>query len=793
VSGPWEDYQSAAPPAPAAPAAPAVASAPPVVADEPEGPWSDFAAPEAAPPLTTPLSSEQIGERLNTMMSEAAPAADIAAFIAEHGRPMNEADMKWLNEDYEQSRLKGFPQRRLFTVAPQTEEREQTGAGEALWRGLQSGALRGFDDELVGFVGAAGNKLGTALGLNESNADFWDIYETLRQEQQSEKDQAWEDRPGMFSAGFLPGSITGPSWAGLGGGGGSVRQAANTAGAEGFISAMGNSEGDLIDRLPNATAGGFGGYALGGVLKPVVDVGAGILNRTKERLGFGPAANTADSGLEALARRANPDVPAMESRLAELQDLGFDDVRLLDLLDESGRGVVSAAANKGTPANTDLARFADDVYSSAQDRVAGQAERVISGNPMTAGQIADATTGLRDDTIERAMEPIRSQPVPITDEVLDILGTREGVAALRGAQGFMTDPADKAGVDNILAAVRTIQKIDPAFPEAIRKQIAREVMKGANLTVDVADKFARAMKGRGSKNPGLERVATKFANAVRDAARSQSDDYAAALDNYADASGVIDAAQGTGRRFENTDFLRARPDELASAVDNAAPTGPTFIDDVGEARTGMSEQEAMRVRARDEVANRAREGSGAQAMSTARQIARGSNQRRRNEALLGPEKADSLQRGMAAEVNRVDATRYVDPRIGSQTYRRMQEAENSGVEDTVVETAASAGFSPVWTIVRAAGRFLKNTGMRGVDAERLVRDAIDPARTQDALAYLVQRGMPKSEAQQLLRTIQVSARDGRLQGRLAGEGAGDDRPTAPGSVRSLNTRRRINN
>lgn len=787
MSGPWEDFQNAAPAVPEAPAMPEAAL--PAEA----GPWQEFGGAEAeqAQPVVTPLTSSQIGEQLNTMMRDAVPAADIATFIQQHGRPTNPKDMDWLMNDYEQARLSGQPQRRVFTVDPTTEEREKTGAGAAAWAGVKSGALRGFDDEWEAFWGATGNKLGSTLGLNESDASFGEIYDTLREENQQRKDQAWEDNPAMFSIGFLPGALTGPSFARAGGGSGGARQAANTGAAEGFISAMGNSEGNIVERLPDAALGGVMGYAAGGALNPVVDFAGGTLARVKERLGFGPAARTADSGLEALARRADPDPVAMQARAAELQDLGFDDVRLLDLLDESGRGVVSAAANKGTSANADLARFADDVYSSAQDRVAGQAERVISDSPVTAAQAADATTQLRDDTIERAMEPLRDQPVPVTDDIMDILGTREGIAALRGAQGFMTDVGDRAAVDKILSSVRAIQRLDPKLPPTIRAQIARELMKDANITVDIADKFARAMGGRGAKTPGLERVASNFARTVRDAARGASDDYSRVMDDYADASGVIDAAQGTGRRFEGTDFLSAPPDRLAGAFGDANAVGPNFIDEAGGAQRGLSEAEAMRIRARDEVANRAREGAGQNAMSVARQVSRGSNQRRRNEALLGPEDADSLQRGMAAEVNRVDATRYVDPRIGSQTYRRMQEAENSAMTDTVVETAASAGFSPVWTLVRATGRFLKNTGMRNVDAERLVRDSIDPARTQDAIAFLVQRGMPKSKAQQTIRMIQQSARDGRLQGRLAGEVAGDEQPRAPGSVRSLSTRRRI--
>lgn len=730
-----------------------------------------------------PMSSEAIQSELNKMVAGGRPGAEIVSFIDSQGRPLEDADRAWLLGDYEKARASGKPIQRPFNVAPQPDEREETGAGEALWAGVRSGALRGWDDEWAALAGAAGNKLGTALGLNESTADFWDIYDTLQQQEQEKKNRAWEDRPGWFSAGFLPGSLTGPAFA---------RTSVGGRGAiEGSISAAGNTEeGDLGQRALNSLGGAAGGYVAARALDPLLRGAGTITSRVRERLGFGPNARTADSGLEALAARTGLDPADLAARRQELEDLGFQDITLLDLLDETGRGVVSAAANRGTAANTDLARFADDVYVSAQDRIADQAGRYISDSPVTAAQAAEATTGLRDTTMEAAMEPIRNEAVPITDEILEILGTREGVAALRGAQGFMTNAADRAGVDNILSAVREIQKLNPRLPENIRRQIARQLLQGTNLTVDVADKFARAMQGRGGRTPGLERVATNFSRAVRDAARRQSSGYDEALTNYSAASGVIDAARGTGR-FEGSDFLRGRPDRFASVVDEAGTGGPRFVDELGEESFGLSEFEALRMRARDEIANRAQEGSGAGAMGVARQLSRGSNQARRNEALLGPQDADRLQRAMAAEVNRVDATRYVDPRIGSDTFRRMQQQEASMAGDAVIETAASAGFSPWWTLVRATGKFLQGTGMRNVDAERLVRDAIDPARTNDAIAFLVQRGMPRNQAQQTIRTIQQSMRDGRLQGRLAGEVVGDERQRTPGSVRSMSTRTRI--
>jgi hypothetical protein len=746
-----------------------------------------YSAPSEAAPEQRRMTNEQARLQIMGMMRDKAPPDAILKLIDEQGLQISDADRKWLTGPYTRG------SKRAVTVPPDTETRPKTGRAEATWKGLQSGALFGFDDEIAGLSGAVGNKIGNFLGMNETNADFWDVYEAVRRDQVDRKDRAWEDRPGFYAGGFVPGMMLGPSFLKGSGQGGraTARDYAAAGGVSGGISGAGNSEPGMENRALGALVGIPTGYTFGAVTKPAVSIAKDVGQRVYQRVR--PSDNNLNSGLDALAIRADLDAPAMQARAAELEALGVPP-RLLDLVGEEGRGVISAATQRTTGASDDLVKAADDVYVDAQDRIARQArDRIAPGSEnIGARQIAEATETLRDATVREQMEAIRSTPVPITDEVMEVLSTREGAAALRAAQGLMTEPAERAAVDSVLSAIKQINKLDPRLPEAARKQISAQIMGETRLTVDMADKFHRAMKGRGAKTPGLERVTGQFARTVRDAAKQVSPEYRKVMDDYETAYRVVEAAQGKGR-FEETDILRSDPRTFANAVDEADDIRPNFIDEDGFTTQGATPQEAIRARAADTIASRAQESGGQNALAVGRQLSRGSNQAQRNEALLGPNAARSLEEAMAAEVARVDNTRFVDPRIGSKTARVLREREEAGA-GVVGDVVQAAAFSVPFTIARAVGKWLNNVGIKDVDAERLVRDAIDPERTNDALAYLVQKGLPKNEARTVLRFIQ-NKRHGSFgapaAGRAAGEIAGNERPTNPRSVRMLNVVRRV--
>jgi hypothetical protein len=877
---------------------------------------------------------------------------------------------------------------------------------DAAWSGLKSAALRGWDDEWQAGWGAVGNKLGTALGLNESTADFADIYEALLAQNRDYKDQAWDKQPLAYGAGFVPGAFLGPSYAALSraqGPLGRVGGAAAIGGIEGAVSGAGNAEGGLSNRLLDAAVGGGTGAVLSPLMLPAANLAGGLIdsgiNSARRLLGRENALNT---GLEALVRRAPQNVDAMNARLAEM-DAANVPARLVDLVDESGRGVIRSAGSKMTPAREELARAADDVYINAQNRIAQQARDNISDSPLTSREIARDIEQQRSN-LGPEFRAVGESPVQLDEKALIALSTPEARRVLNEIGRYMT-PSERGQVTELVSAlkraerlgspedqarslVKGFDKMSPAAKQKIMQELEKQglienPLDNLTMTVDVADKFARIIR-ENAKNSALLRAAENYADTLRGAARRQYPQYDEALKKSAALARVGEAATGTGR-FDRTDFLRDFPDEFVQALRRAATEGPTrpprftpeerkayieayqsgyaelpdgteigfdslnlpdgelppdalpfgglqedynlglaerlnyalregkplspeaqrmydaiieefqlaspteqqqmlaryvggkdlrldnpgfssttifdnidetsgveyltpdeaavimnievpkgskalrldpseefgdegevllppgtfspsgdrtlyegptegevyrqdfrFKDNVPPLPTNPSEAEAIRIRARDAVVDRATGGSGAQAMSTARQLSRGTAQQQRNRALLGEEGAAQLERGMENEVRRVTNTLYIDPRTGSPTAGRLE--DNSAVSEFLAmgTDIASSGKTG---LIRATRSWLRDTGIKNVDAERLVRDAIseDPARIRQAIDYLARRGVSRERAGSMMRWISSTA-----AGRAMGGTFGSERPRPiPNSVRATVNRAKV--
>lgn len=1002
----WDDVGAPVEAAPAAPAAQAPTNdfdtewdalgTPVEMPAEPEGPTLEsFGLPMAT-------SRDEAISGLRTLTQRRAPPNIVREYLQQSGLELSPENETFLDEAYPQMLERGGEDPlnvRWEAVEPEQPEQPQgpspvmdapfsvmgipmslRGLSPATWEGLKSSALFGFGDELQGFSGAVGNKLGTALGLNDSTADFGDIYDQIVQEARQERDQAWEDDPLGYSLGFLPGLLTGGGAISAG-----VRGLAPNLGRYGHSAAVGAGEGaisgagsaddseNVLNRLDDAALWGVVGGALGPVGDVAVRAAGRPISAAFNRVVRG---GSPDSGLEALSRRTELDPEQMRAAAEEMRAGGVDP-RLVDVVDEEARTVLRQATTAPTPARREVARHAEAVEANFPGRVAEQAERIgPAGDRRTAGDIERTIVGTPDELGERdvvmgqMMDPIRQERLPITDEMKMVLGSDEGQAALRGAMRLMTDFEEREAVKRVLAAARKAARgpTDPedafraevkgwddlpdALKDAYRAQrpdlAPSDPFEGLDITVDTADKFARAMKGAATRTPGLERVANEFSRVVRNSARQAYPQYDEALKAYEAASGVAEAAAGRGR-FENTDFLTSRPDDFAAATSRASTepgavnvaigteqvrpsplspelsdeatidwmegrgmagfsaqgrldpdeqrvhdliiqdilasgedvTGSTYyrgmsmtpeqLDDfinnpvasrravsyafdeelaadfasAGSGRVGVlmevvmgdgtraktlantdvvdevvtgpgtyniidvesmgpdsfrikaefvpdplptreiteptvSERDALRARARDDTQARALEGSGQGAEPLARQMAHGDLQRQRTETLIGPEEAERVRAGMAAETARLDNTRSIDPRAGT---RMRAEARRLDGFEQATEAAMAAGTGNKWWLARIADRWLRQGGIRNVDAERLARDAINenPERLEAAISYLERRGMHRENARRFMQILGAS-----LAGRA---GPSDDTPNAPrppaNSVRAI--------
>jgi hypothetical protein len=102
-----------------------------------------------------------------------------------------------------------------------------------------------------------------------------------------------------------------------------------------------------------------------------------------------------------------------------------------------------------------------------------------------------------------------------------------------------------------------------------------------------------------------------------------------------------------------------------------------------------------------------------------------------------------------------------------------------------MDAMATAATGGKWGPIRVLSQWLRKAGIRNVDAERLARQAIDPAQLDQAIEYLASRGLPRATAVSVLRQLGSVLRTVPA-GRIAGAAvATEEAPPPPNSVRAL--------
>lgn len=747
---------------------------------------------EAAPPITpdnTQLAPATDGPsliaNLRTLTKRGATPDKLREYVAASGGQFPEETQKWLDEVYANN-----PQETSFDPI----QRPAPGVGATAIQGLTAGGLMGWDDELNAQTRTAANWLGSKLGLNESNASWDDIYNNYLQENQQYKDAAYAEHPWTYAAGFVPGMVLNAAVTrGRGAAPTTMGGRAASAGLQGAVQGAASGAGNSAPgaRWEGAGFGAMLGGPTGIAVTPLASAAGNLASRLWSAVGMRNAGNELTSGLGVLASHAPQDAQQLADNVAQWRASGVEP-RLVDVVDESGRGVIRDVSSKMTPARDAVVKHAEGVYADAQGRVADQARRHISSARQTARQLGE-TIKHEQEALGPQFDAVRGQPVQLTPEIVDALNTTEATRVLRSIGRWMT-PAEKPQLDALvtgLAKARKLgtpeqqaEKLFPGFgnlkPEVQQNVMGQMVkngqivdpLKDLNLTVDVADKFARMITKQAQEQPAMTRVASDYADKLRGAARRQYGDYDRALNDFEASARVGDAAAGTGR-FEGTDFLRSPADQYGDAVAGARANPPPNA-------ALPSEMDALRMRARDQVVDAANE-SAAGAASTARKLSQGGAQQARSAYLIGGKNANALSNSMGNELKRVTNTRFIDPNIGSQTASKSRDAIVDGFEEAVANIAHTA--SPKWAIIRMTSSWLRKAGIRNVDAERLGRDAIstDPARVDAAIKFLSDKGMARARADRFIRTL-----GGALGGRAAGATQTDGQSAPlPNSVRAL--------
>ena len=455
--------------------------------------------------------------------------------------------------------------------------------------------------------------------------------------------------------------------------------------------------GDLGERAAAANKGAMVGGVLGGAL------GAGgqaLANRATSR---------SERAVRGMARRSGQTAEGMRAAADDILGAGFEHPTVVDVVDESGRGVIRAAASRQTPAREGARNFAEQRAMDLPDRISRQARRTMSDDPRAPREIAAELAAQRSANANRNFGAVRSEEVVMAPETVQALRTDHAREAIREAVRRERDPEVRAALARLAADALD----DPSTP----------------ITVGMADRISRVLNGKGreTRDPDLAATLFSLADDVRRPTAAAQPGYRAALDEFAAESRIMEAAD------RGEDFLKRNTDEFAAEV--AGPGDPG--------------NELARATARRAVERASGENVGS-APGVANRLAYAPEQRMRNAALLGDD-APAFERGMATEARMVQNASDISPRTGSQTQLRSQDAES--LAEGVRDVAAVATLEPTQIIGVVVNR-LKTLGMTDRDAQALVEIATDPARLNEAIGYLEPR-VGRMEAVDILRKLRL--------------------------------------
>ncbi len=595
----------------------------------------------------------------------------------------------------------------------------------------------GIGDELA----AAGNVMaGIATGRHRFGADkpgnvivnnlamVRDAYETELAGQRRSEDEFTAERPktaalargtGMAAAAAVPAGATAQ-------GGNALMQIARgaTVGATGGYAGGLADRGNLQERVKAANTGAVVGGVLGGTISAI---GVG-------RNALAEAAQRRQEPVNQLSRYARQDPAQLRANADEMRANGFESPALVDVVDESGRGVIRGTASRSTPARQATRDFAEGRAMDLPDRMSRQARRVMSDDPRTPMQIADELGAARREAGNVQFGAVRGERVGLSDDAVMALRSPDGRSAIRSAaQSAMRsiDPDDRA------LAAELNRLADEVLDAPGQVQITVGMSQNISESLfDAADKAARSGANREAKSLG------DLARAIRDNARTNVAGYDEALTNYAAQSRMIESAERGG------DFLSRNTDE--------------FVADVGA--MGPDENALARATGRRAIERAAGENISA-APGVARRIALAPEQQARNEALLGPEGAEALQAGMATEARAVQNAADINPRTGSQTQPRGADAARISER---LQDVAAAGQAFMGRPMPAIQRVLQRVGINDQQAQAITELAIDPSRLDEAIRILEQRGLPHQQAVEVVQSLRISAGAGFAAGQSAG-------------------------
>jgi hypothetical protein len=546
---------------------------------------------------------------------------------------------------------------------------DQRSPGASGMRELMQGLSFSLSDELeAAFVEAQarGENLNRRILGEEmpyTSRELGDLYvEALRGEQ----GQFRKRRPVTSTALNLIGGLGVPGGGAAGRfiqggeGAGRIARAGAVGGGYGAAYGAGGAEGSLVDRAPEAAMGGLVGAGGGAVVQGGMNAGGAGLRALGARNAQRAAGRTPEGRVRGvLARALERDTITPQDYLASL-DQAVPGQLPFERGGENLVGLAEVAAQSPGPSRAELTKALRDRSDTATNRISERLGEAFGAEGNSIQNIRNRVKE-RGDAAAAGMAQFGDRPVALDDNA--ILALRQSLAS-KAVREEAVNAAAELTPEGSAAANRLFNLTDDALDNPAAAQMT--IREAQDVSYALKEAASRAYRGGfNTRGAALQRAS----DAIRGAAR-QDGDYAAWLDEFGDASEVIDA-------------LRKGRNVFAGATEKNAMSAA----ELREAWPTLSEgaRENFRLGVGEAILDRARSQGGITAM---RRLLKDREIADRVRVAFGSDDAfESFMRGAADEVGMQDVANQVLG--GSPTARRAAGAadlnaqEGSPVLDTI--------------------------------------------------------------------------------------------------------------
>lgn len=313
--------------------------------------------------------------------------------------------------------------------------------------------------------------------------------------------------------------------------------------AQGAAAGLGAGEGDLVDRLESAAAGGTAGAVVTGALGGAGKVLGGAGRKLGERLGLrAPSLN------ELAERTTDSDLTAARLKLDRLKERRLADEALTADLLPQGEGALRQAATTNRTVRSEV----DETLRSRANRLANRADDRFSEYTATQPSSArksiqelDEEASARARPLYKAAEEEAASAAPKAERL-----TRENRAEL-AAMG-VTPPAGDA-IDEALS-LPYVQTRIAELKRAPRSRFANASDDDHALLDQVYKDIGRQIRSLDRKDWSLKEDLISQRAILADAITGRAPSYRKALDEFADPMGRKDAFQ-LGNTREPADVI----------------------------------------------------------------------------------------------------------------------------------------------------------------------------------------------------------------------------------------------